>query len=68
VVEAQALLRDVQPEDVPHDAQADLHRIKTARSYDIVSLRAMGRLWSDAQGWRLQRVQSELGRGRLDRS
>lgn len=68
VVGAQALLQDVQVEDVPHDSQEDLRRVKTTKSYDLVSLRAMGRLWSDAQGWRLDRVEAELGRGTLDHS
>lgn len=68
VAEAQALLRDVQLDDVPHDAQKDLHRVKTAKSYDVMSLRAMGRLWSHALEWRLLKVEEELRHGPSDRS
>jgi hypothetical protein len=62
VAEAQVRLRDLRPEDVPHEAQQDLHRVKTAKNYDFESLRAMGRLWSHALEWRLRRVEAELGR------
>jgi hypothetical protein len=68
VAEAHALIQEVRPEDVPHDAQKDLHRVKTAKSYDLVSLRAMGRLWSHALEWRLEKVEAELGRAVSDRS
>ncbi len=63
---AQAYLRDLRPEDVPWDDREDLHRIQTARSYDVASLRAMARLWCGALSCRLQRAEAELGRSALD--
>jgi hypothetical protein len=68
IAEAQALLRDVQPDEVPYDDQADLQRIQTARSYDASSMRAMARLYSHALDYRLQRAEGEIGRAALDRS
>lgn len=62
LAEAQARLRDVHAHDVPHDAQADLHKVKTAKSYDLALLRAMSRLYSYSLEWRLDRVKAELGR------
>ena len=68
VAEAQALLHEVQPDDVPDEDQDDLRRVKTATSYDLVTLRSMGRLWSDALWWRLRRLQDEIGRPLVDPS
>jgi hypothetical protein len=68
LAEAQALLHEVQPDDVPDDDRDDLQRVKTATCYDLVNLRAMGRLWSQALWWRLRRLQSEIGRPPIDLS
>ena len=62
LAEAHALIRDVRPEDVPYDAQDELQRLKTAKAYDLSSLRTMGRLYSYMLSWRLHRVEDELGR------
>jgi hypothetical protein len=59
---------EVQPDDVPDDDRDDLQRVKTATCYDLVNLRAMGRLWSQALWWRLRRLQSEIGRPPIDPS
>lgn len=68
LAQAQALLRELRPDDVPWDDRADLHRVQTAPSYDLATVRAMGRLWSGALGCRLRRAEAEIGRSALDRN
>jgi hypothetical protein len=61
VAEAQQLLRDVKPDEVTMDDDEDLRLVQTAQRYDLVSVRAMGRLFFGALEWRLAQLQRELG-------
>jgi hypothetical protein len=63
---AQALLRDLRPEDVHDDGCDDLHRVKTATSCDLATVRAMARLCVDALEWHVRRLRDEMGRSRTD--
>lgn len=68
LVQAQALLRDLGPENVHDDALAELDRVKNATCYDLQSLRAMGRLYYEALHWQVRQLRSEIGRPVADAS